>query len=106
MPLPDAPQLTAHQLRFGWQAVPDQRYRMQIARDEDFGDIVLDRQGDEPQWSMRKLPPGTYFIRIQGIDPDGSSGPFGPARRFDVPIPLWLKIAGPLAFVLGLTLLQ
>lgn len=102
---PDVPQLTGKHLTISWQAVPGQSYRAQIARDADFKHPVFDRRLDEPRYTLRKLFPGTYYLRVQGIDPDGGAGPFGPSRRFQSPIPLWVKIATPAALALTLLLL-
>ncbi len=104
MPTPDVPTLTDRQLNLSWQAVAGVSYRLQVSRDADFRRTVLDRRLDEPHWSMHKLFPGIYYLRVQGIDPDGSAGPFGPARRFESPIPLWVKIATPAALALSLLL--
>lgn len=104
MPMPDVPRLAGNQFDLRWQAMPGQSYRAQVSRDPDFRRIVLDRTLDEPHCSVPKPFPGTYYLRVQSIDSDGSAGPFGPARRFDSPVPLWAKIATPLAIALSLLL--
>jgi hypothetical protein len=48
--------------------------------------------------------PGSYAVRVQRVDADGTAGPFGPARRFTVPVPLWLKVAVPVAIGLAFLL--
>ena len=53
---------------------------------------------------MPKPFPGVYYCRVQSIDAEGSGGAFGPARRFVVPIPLWVKVATPLAIGLAFLL--
>jgi hypothetical protein len=100
MGIPSVPRVTGKRLDIGWEALPGQTYRAQIARDADFEHIVLDQRLDEPRWLIPKLFPGNYYLRVQGIETDGSAGPFGPARRFESPVPLWVKIVAPLAVVL------
>jgi hypothetical protein len=100
MGIPNVPQVTGKRLDLSWEALPGRTYRAQIARDAEFKHIVLDRRLDEPRWLIPKLFPGGYYLRVQGIETDGSAGPFGPARRFESPVPLWVKIVAPLAVVL------
>jgi len=102
MPMPDVPRQAAKRLQLSWQAIPGQSYRLQVAHDADFERIVLDRRVDAAEWSMPKPFPGTYFVRVQVIDADGDAGPFGPARRFEIPVPLWVKIVSPLVLFLSL----
>ncbi len=104
MSMPDVPRLSGKRLQLSWQALPGQSYRAQIARDADFNHMVFDRRLEEPRWVMPKPFPGTYYLRVQGIDADGSAGPFGPVRRFQSPVPLWVKIGTPLAIALSLLL--
>lgn len=104
MTMPDAPRLLGKMLDFSWQAIPGQGYRAQVARDVDFQHVVLDHRLDQSHWSVPPPFPGTYYLRVQAVDADGSLGEFGPPRRFQSPIPLWVKIATPVALVLTLLL--
>ena len=72
------------------------RYHLQIAREPGFKAPLLDQTLDQPNSSLRRLHPGTYYSRVQTIAADGSKAPFGAAREFQVPLPLWLKIVLPL----------
>ena len=100
MGIPNVPEVTGKRMDLSWEALPGETYRAQIARDAEFKHIVLDRRLDEPRLLIPKLFPGGYYLRVQGIETDGSAGPFGPARRFESPVPLWVKIVAPLAVVL------
>ncbi|HVS21074.1 MAG TPA: PQQ-binding-like beta-propeller repeat protein [Pyrinomonadaceae bacterium] len=40
------------------------RYRLQLARDREFGDIVFDRVVNGNEFEIADLPPGRYFWRI------------------------------------------
>jgi hypothetical protein len=104
MPMPEAPRLETRRVLFRWQPVPGQSYRLQIAPDAQFDHAILDQRLDGTEWSMSKPFPGVYFCRVQSIDADGSGGPFSAARRFVVPIPLWVKVATPLAIGLAFLL--
>ena len=95
-PTPYPPAFTGHEMQFHWDPQDGMRYHLQIAREPRFTAPLLDQTLDEPNSSMRRLHPGTYYSRVQTIAADGSKAPFGAARKFEVPIPLWLKIVLPL----------
>ncbi len=62
---------------FEWSAVGDmQGYRLEIARDESFFDLVVEREvRGEPTVRVLDLPPGTYFWRVTAISTLGFEGP-------------------------------
>ncbi|MET0648879.1 MAG: PQQ-binding-like beta-propeller repeat protein [Pyrinomonadaceae bacterium] len=73
--LPDAPQSpdatkpVATQLPpsilVRWQGKPGvNRYRLQLATDEKFEDVVFDRAVEGRQYVVKDLPPGDYFWRV------------------------------------------
>jgi hypothetical protein len=48
-----------------WQGKPGvNRYRLQLATDEKFEDIVFDQAVEGRQYIVRDLPPGNYFWRV------------------------------------------
>lgn len=80
-PKPDAPKTqqttsqangqtpTAHQLEpsilVRWQGRPGiNRYRLQLATDEKFEDVVFDQAVEGRQYVVKGLPPGDYFWRV------------------------------------------
>lgn len=74
-----------------WTRNPDAaRYRIQIAGDETFAQVVADIDGIEGGTIMpaRSLPPGDYVWRARSIRADGDLGPWGDAQRFRLrPLP-------------------
>src|SRR5215207_10625422 len=48
-----------------WQGRPGiNRYRLQLATDEKFEDVVFDQAVEGRQYVVRDLPPGNYFWRV------------------------------------------
>ena len=101
-PTPAPPTLRDHQLLLSWEAQAGQTYRVQLARDPDFRYVVEDQPLTVPRLSMRAPRAGTYYARVQSVDPDGTAGPFGPSRRVDVPAPRWIRIVLPIVMLLPL----
>jgi hypothetical protein len=95
-PTPYPPAFAGREMQFHWDPQDGMRYHFQIAREPRFTAPLLDQTLDQPNWSMRRLYIGRYYSRVQTIAADGSKTPFGVAREFDVPMPLWLKIVLPL----------
>jgi hypothetical protein len=95
-PTPYRPAFTGHEMQLHWDPQDGMRYRLQIARDPRFAAPLLDQTLDQPSLSARRLHAGTYYSRVQTIAEDGSKAPFGAPRKFEVPVPLWLKIVLPL----------
>ena len=67
-----------------WPGQAGQRYRLQLATEMHFEKPVLDTLLDEPQWAASDLAAGTYFLRVQVLDPSGLQGDFSPARSIRV----------------------
>jgi hypothetical protein len=62
---------------FLWSPVAEtEGYRLEIARDATFFDVVLEtRTGPEPTARVTVLEPGTYFWRVSAVSSDGFEGP-------------------------------
>lgn len=58
------------------------RYRLQLAEDRDFADIVFDRVVYAHEYEVSDLQPGKYFWRVAPLD--GKLGSFSSARVIDV----------------------
>ena len=101
-PLPEPPRIDGRQIQLEWAPLPVERYHVEVASDRNFNHAVYDRFVDSPKATLPKPFPGTYYVRIQGIDADGSAAPYGPARRFQVPVPGWIKVLLPALVVLSL----
>ncbi len=108
MPAPDMGKAAFDdkEMVFRWQAVgPEQRYRIQIATDEDFQHVLVDKKTARARFKMASLDPGDYYIRVATIEPDDFQGPFSSPQHLKVPSPPnpWALILGPL-FFLGVAL--
>lgn len=66
-------------------AAPD--VRLQIARDADFKDLVLQPPPLAAAGYEAKLPDGAYHWRVAAVDANGRAGPFGDAQRFEIQPP-------------------
>jgi hypothetical protein len=70
----------------GQRAYDARNYRVQVARDSDFENVVWDEADiDMTQWTnaARILPDGHYFWRVQGIDESGHHLPWSGTSSFD-----------------------
>lgn len=76
-------------VRLAWSEVMGANaYRLQIARDEQFKDLVTDERGVTGLAFDGSFPPGTYYWRLAAIAAGNDQGPFGDARRFELrPVP-------------------
>jgi len=62
-------------------------YRIQMARDAAFADLLLDRTLEKTMHQMpidMAWPPATYYWRLATLRQDGSRGPFGDAAAFTI----------------------
>lgn len=82
---PEAGTSAAGTARLFWSGRPGQRFRLQVARDLGFAEVVRDVDLAEPAWTADGLPAGRYYIRLQVRDGDsGLASPFSGPRQFDV----------------------
>ncbi|MEO8279778.1 MAG: FecR domain-containing protein [Ideonella sp.] len=96
--------------RFEWAGVNDaKRYRLQIARDTEFADLVFDNAAISQTSQLVELAPGRYHWRLASIaetrEGRDDAGPFGEAQTFeqrDLPPPL--PLAEPLVGADGVRL--
>jgi outer membrane protein assembly factor BamB len=64
-----------------WQGRPGvERYRLQLARDERFEDIVFDQAVEGRQYVVKGLPPGNYFWRVAAAAAETSAAYSRPER--------------------------
>ena len=70
--------------QFVWgESTDGNSYRLQLARDGAFRDLVQDEKLlKTAALTSRALPPGLYFWRVGSIKSDGDTGPWGDAQRF------------------------
>ncbi|OYW24405.1 MAG: hypothetical protein B7Z49_03005, partial [Hydrogenophilales bacterium 12-63-5] len=78
-------------------------YQLQIARDPEFSQPILDKVIDTEQIQIDRPEPGAYYLRIKTIDADGFAGPFGAPQKLDIPASKWWMLFFlllPLPFVM------
>ena len=57
------------------------RYHLQVSRDAQFGDVVIDRQVESgASAALGDLPPGAYYWRVAGLNASGESGDWSEPR--------------------------
>ncbi|MDX9767497.1 MAG: FecR domain-containing protein [Ectothiorhodospiraceae bacterium] len=94
-PLPTTPQPPAvgeDALDFRWSGEPGQRFEYQFADDESFAEPLAQAVVNEPQASLPLPVPGSYWMRVRTIDPDGFVSPWSGAQKVVVPAgyPWWM----------------
>ena len=96
-PEPGAPRHERGDLVLSWpEGTPGQRYHVQLSQKEDFSKPLVDSTLDEPQLSLKKLPSGKWYVRVQTVDTDGYAGPWGPIQRTRIPCTAcrWVEAGG------------
>jgi hypothetical protein len=86
------------------EGLPGQTYHFQLSKNEDFKELLADKQTDKP---LLKIPKpegaGEYFIRIRTKDSDGFVGPFSTPQSIRIPYDYyWLISFLPLLVLLAL----
>jgi hypothetical protein len=83
---PEKPKIDKESLNLRWRnAEQGFRYHFQMARDEKFKDILVDRQLDQPEVTLKKPgEPGTYYVRTSTIESTGYEGDFSPPQSFEI----------------------
>ncbi len=80
---------------FSWRTgVEGQRFRVQLARDKEFNQVLLDKETTDTFITLSRPQGGKYFLRTKTIETDGFEGPYGAAQSIDIPhaTPYWLLI--------------
>ncbi|HEY6186835.1 MAG TPA: PQQ-binding-like beta-propeller repeat protein [Pyrinomonadaceae bacterium] len=78
------PQLTPRAL-IQWKGRPGvKRYRLQLARDAKFTDIIFDRAVEGTEYLVRELPEGRYYWRVAAATPE--------TGRYSRPAPLIVAV--------------
>ncbi len=96
-PLPKPPELEAlaavvvadrsglGALEVSWKAAENaERYRVQLAREPRFLDLIASEMTSARSVKLENLPPGTYLLRVIAFDAEGLQGRASPARPVDV----------------------
>ena len=62
-------------LQFSWSSLPGaQGYRLQIAPNQKFETLIVDKSAGQPGIQWADLPDGRYALRVRGIDDVGLEG--------------------------------
>lgn len=96
-PEPGAPKHERGDLVLSWpEGTPGQHYHIQLSRKNDFSKLLVDDTVSESQLSLKKLPSGKWYVRVQTIDTDGYAGPWGPIQRTRIPCTAcrWVEAGG------------
>jgi predicted phage tail protein len=71
-----------------WTPVPEAKgYKLQLASDPEFNQIVLPADTVEASWTPTALPVGDYFLRVRAILADGSEGVWAEPLKFSILAP-------------------
>jgi len=102
MPAPPADleaALDPGQLLLSWSGTASQaRYRVSVARDETFSDVLLDQQVQGHELRLPRPSPGNYRARVSALDGDGIEAPGAVVLPIEVPPPpLPPALLGPAA---------
>lgn len=65
------------------------QWRVELARDEHFHDVISSQRvaGSQTRWRGRQMVPGTYFLRVSGLDGDRFESGFSSTVRVYVAAP-------------------
>jgi hypothetical protein len=81
-------------VRFGWQGLPGQSFEFQLARDDAFSQIVLEKRLTETEVELPQPGQGRFLLRLRAIEADGFVGPHSTPQYFDLPNCLRDNIGG------------
>jgi len=70
-------------VRFTWAGKAGETFRLQLARDMAFKDIVIDSKLNEPEFVHGNLKKGSYYWRVSRIE-EGREGRSSELRHFDI----------------------
>ena len=71
-------------LQLSWPSEPGQKFNLQLARNDQFDAPISTQLLDESRWTSGSLAPGSYFVRIQVLDPSGLKSRYSAARKLSV----------------------
>lgn len=93
-PTTDKPEVTGNLLNLRWNPLGEAAtYHVQVAPDEGFaGAMLVDETVATPAMTIPAPErPGTYFVRVQGVEKEGRAGQFSAPQSFTVErrFPFW-----------------
>lgn len=104
-PAIEAPQATDEGLVLRWRdAGEGVRYQLQIARDAEFVQPLVDAPLHAANYLLRDAAVGTWYLRVRSFDTDGFEGDWAPVQVFEVAPPPsfcgWCLLPLPLLLLL------
>jgi hypothetical protein len=112
LPAPDLSAVPARvQTQDEWRwprAEGAEAWRVQLAADAAFNQVVREDKLNQPSWAMAGLPLGQWFARVRAIDNVGLEG-FDTARAIEIvatPVPDWSLRSSALSFRNGISNLR
>jgi hypothetical protein len=84
-----------------WNADPGQTFRLMLARDIDFKEVVEDVALEHPRWEAQALPGGIYYVRIQVIAASGLKSDFSQPRKITISASIQDGFGNPLRTTTG-----
>ena len=105
-PLPEPPKggpaADGKSLVFNWSGRPEDRQQVQLARDQNFTEIIAQDELKSAEWVLPTPGRGgQYFFRYRSVEPDGFVSPYSSTLSIEVPRDwslLWLLL--PVLFAL------
>ena len=105
-PLPEPPQgglaADGRTLVFRWSGRPEDRQQVQLARDQNFSEVVAQDELTSAEWVLPTPGRGgKYFFRYRSVEPDGFTSPYSSTLSIELPRDwslMWLML--PLLFAL------
>ncbi len=84
-------------LKLDWAAVDGaNEYRLEVAADENFASVTVDKKGKATAVELGQLPPGKYFWRVTASSKDWGPWPASAVKSFSIKKPLAApKAKGP-----------
>jgi len=78
-----------------WAGQPGHRYRVQLASDPAFAQIVQDVQVEQPSVRLELQACQAYYVRLRTLSPEGLASPFSEPRRVSARAGLCSPDGGP-----------
>lgn len=79
------PQVGDGGLRLSWSGPAGFGHRVHLSRDAEFAATEYDQVVPGASLELPSPEPGVHYVRMQLVLPDGGSGPWSTAQRFEVP---------------------
>jgi hypothetical protein len=84
------------QLSLKWSGAPGQKFTLQVARDASFSWLIYSTKTDAPEVRLPRPAFGTYYARVQAVNPDGSTSAYSLAQPFIVTDQLVMHDGNPI----------